>query len=306
MLKQVESSDFDLRYESYRIKSKRDEMRLLNSIVENGIRDPLEGVDKKGKRILLNGFKRYRCAKKLGIEIVPYCSIGNDEADGIIEIIRLSNSKGLSILEQAKLIDELKTIHGMNNSGIATVLEKSKSWVSVRSGIIKEMSDSVITKIMNDEFPAYSYMYTIRQFMRINFIEKKEVEEFVNLVAGKNLSTRDIETLAHGYFKGSDEFRKQIKQGNISWGLKSLKEISSSSTNCTELERRILRDLEIVQKYMQKIVIISKDTRFENNSFNSQANILAGGIRRNMENFSNAVREFYDKSRETEGNIFSS
>jgi len=299
MLRHVEISDFDLRYESYRMHSKRDEMRLLNSILENGIRDPLEGVDKEDKLILLNGFKRYRCAKNLGIKIAPYRSIANDEADGIIEIIRLSNSKGLSILEQARLIDELKTMHGMNNSEIAAVLEKSKSWVSVRSGIIKEMSDSVIAKIMNGDFPAYSYMYTIRQFMRINSIGKKEVEEFVNLISGKNLSTREIDTLAHGYFKGSNEFREQIKQGNISWGLKNLKKISSNSTDCTELELRMLRDLEILQKYMQKIIVNSKDTRLKNNSFNSQANILTGGIIRNMENFSNAVRELYDKSGKT-------
>ena len=83
-------------------------------------------------RILLDGFKRYRCAKKLAIEIVPYFSLGNDEAFGIIELIRLSNSKSLNILEQSKLIDELKTVHRMCPSDIAKLLEKSKSWVSVR------------------------------------------------------------------------------------------------------------------------------------------------------------------------------
>ena len=55
MLRQVEISIFDLHYESYRMQSKRDEIRLLNSILEKGIRDPLEGVDKEDKVILLNG-----------------------------------------------------------------------------------------------------------------------------------------------------------------------------------------------------------------------------------------------------------
>ncbi|RZB35720.1 MAG: hypothetical protein SRB2_02847 [Desulfobacteraceae bacterium Eth-SRB2] len=53
-------------------------------------------------------------------------------------------------------------------------------------------------------FPVYAYMYTLRPFIRMNGINKKEVDIFVSSVAGKNLSIRDIEILAHGYFKGTD------------------------------------------------------------------------------------------------------
>ena len=147
MVEQVEISSFDLRYESYRLKNPRAEKLLLASIAEHDIRDPLQGVDTKAKEsgsgsvshILLNGFKRYRCAKKLGIGIVPYSSLDSDEASGIIKFIRDANSRSLTILEQAKLIDELHTVHKMCVSEIAVLLERSKSWVSVRIGMISEM-----------------------------------------------------------------------------------------------------------------------------------------------------------------------
>jgi len=121
MIEQIEISSLDLRYESYRMKSPGAEKVMLGSISENGIRDPLQGVSTNKARILLNGFKRYRCAKRLGIGIVPYCSLGSDEALGIIELLRISNSMSLSILEQAKLIDELKTVHKMCNGEIAKI-----------------------------------------------------------------------------------------------------------------------------------------------------------------------------------------
>lgn len=203
MVQQVEISSFDLRYESYRMKNPRAEKLLPTSILEHDIRDPLQGVDTKDSHILLNGFKRYRCAKKLGISIVPYSSPDSDEASGIIKFIRDANSKGLTILEQAKLIDELNTVHKICTSEIATLLERSKSWVSVRIGIMSEMSETVREKILNGQFPAYSYLYTIRQFMRINGTKKEEIEEFVDSVSAKNLSIRDIDLLAHGYFEGS-------------------------------------------------------------------------------------------------------
>ena len=303
MIEEVEISSLDLRYESYRMKSPGAEKALLGSISENGIRDPLQGVDKNEARILLDGFKRYRCARRLGIGTVPYCSLGSDEALGIIELLRISNARSLSILEQAKLIDELKTVHKMCNWEIAISLEKSKSWVSMRSGIIGEMSDCVLNKIFNGEFPVYSYMYTLRQFIRMNCIPKKDIDEFVRSVAGKHLSIRDIEILAHGYFKGPEEFRQQIKSGNISWGLSRLRESSANTTTCTELERRMLKDLEITQKYMQRVTYKSKDPRFKTNSFYSQANLLAGGIVRQMDIFSKAIREFHDRSGQTQSHL---
>ena len=91
----VELSSFDLRYEHHRLKSVESERRLLDSILSHGIRDPLQGVSVQENRILLNGFKRYRCAKQLGIGVVPYQSFGSDEMLGIIELLRIANARSL-------------------------------------------------------------------------------------------------------------------------------------------------------------------------------------------------------------------
>jgi hypothetical protein len=296
MVEQVEICSFDLRYESYRLRSTGAEKALLLSISAHGVREPLQGVDKAGERILLDGFKRLRCAAKLNIGIVPYLSLGDDEPCGIIELIRISNAKSLSILEQAKLIDELKSVHHMTVSEIAGLVDKSKGWVGMRVGIIGQMSPLVMRKIFSGKFPVYAYMYTLRPFIRMNGINKKEIDEFVESVAGKKLSIRDIELLAHGYFKGSDELRSQIKSGDILWALSRLKETSANTGDCTELEKRMLRDLEITQKYMQRVTYKSQDKRFNTNSFYAQANLLSGGIVRQLDAFIQAIRQFYDRS----------
>jgi hypothetical protein len=304
-MEEVEISTLDLRYESCRMKSKGTEKALLASIVDHGIRDPLQGVDTNGIRMLLDGFKRYRCAKHLGIQLVPYHSMGSDQPLAIITLLRISNAKSLSILEQAKLIDELKTVHAMSTGEIAELLERSPSWVSVRAGIMGEMSNAVMDKIFAGEFPTYSYMYTLRQFMRINRVAQEDIEEFVQAVSGKHLSTRDIDILAHGYFKGSEDFRQQLRSGNISWGLSRMKESSAQESSCTEVEKRMLKDLEIVQKYMQRVTVGSKDPRLKTNSFYSQANLLSGAIVRQMQRFSTAMKEFHDRSGQTEGHLVS-
>ena len=115
----------------HRERPRQSAKRRRVSILEHGIREPLQGVDSREVRILLNGFKRYRCARKLGIEVVPYESLGDDEAFGIIQLIRIANARSLGMLEQARLIDELRSAHKMAVAEIATLLERSPSWVSI-------------------------------------------------------------------------------------------------------------------------------------------------------------------------------
>jgi hypothetical protein len=292
----VEISSFNLRYESYRMKHQGVERALLTSISEQGIREPLEGVDVAGERILLNGFKRYRCARKLNIGIAPYVSLGTDEAMGIICLLRVANARSLTFLEQANLIDNLRREHKMYLAEIAEKLERSKAWVSVRIGLMGDMSECVRSNIFSGRFPAYSYMYTLRQFRRLNGTTPAELDEFVKSVAGQRLSIREIERLAHGYFRGPEEFRTQIKKGNIAWGLSRLKDPTQNSDNCNDFEKGMLKDLEITQKYIQRITYKSNVPKLKNNFFFAQANILAGGILRQIDIFSKVVKDLYDRS----------
>jgi hypothetical protein len=296
MAEQVEIASLDLRYEGFRMKSPGGEKALLLSILEKGIRDPLQGIDTKDARILLDGFKRFRCAQKLGLGRAPYVSIGADEVLGIIELIRISNAKSLSILEQARFVDELKSVHKMSTAEIAGLVERSKAWVSVRSGIISEMSDYVIDQIFKGRFPVYSYIYTLRPFRRINGIQTEELDEFVRSVAGKKLSLRSIEVLANGYFKGSDALREQIRSGHITWALGHLKETHPSAEGCSQMESAMLRDLEIVLKYMQRVRAKTRNPKLKTSAFFAQANLLTGGILRQTDSFLEAIRAFHDRT----------
>ena len=62
----VELSSLDLRYEGHRLRDDAREARLLASIAERGIEEPLQGVDTPAARFLLDGFKRCRCGQEAG------------------------------------------------------------------------------------------------------------------------------------------------------------------------------------------------------------------------------------------------
>lgn len=292
---EIELSNLDLRYEGHRMRDRAGEARLLAVLAERGIEEPLEGVDTDGMHVLLNGFKRYRCARKLGIHTAPYTSLGQEAAAGIMALLRVSNNKALSILEQAAFIEELKHSHNMNVADIAEALSRSKSWVSMRLGLMSEMSERVRRKLLTGAFPVYPYMYTLRPFMRMNGVKKGEVEQFVLAVSGKGLSVRDIEQLAHGYFRGPESFAEQIRNGNIAIPLERMRQAPQSADGCSEFERVLLKDLELVGKYMQRVMGKSMDRRLKSRPFHAQAHLLSAGLLSRSGAFIQTMRQFNDR-----------
>lgn len=306
MTEQIELSDIDLRYQSYRLRSETQELQLLHSMIKHGIREPLQGVaTEEGSKILLNGFKRFRCADKLNIKTVPWYSLGEDEAAGILELLRCSTARNLTILEQAGLIDELLGVYKMTNADIAVVLEKSRAWVSVRSGIIGEMSEYVKSEIFNGRFPAYAYLYVLRPFIRINGVTTDDVDAFVSAVSGKNMSIRDLRLLAQGYFKGSAELRSQIRNGNTEWSLKQLTQKPKPATGCSADEQRLLSDLERLLVVMRRVTVVSYDQRLGSRGFYAQVNLLTREILDYRQSFEETIRGLYDRSGQAAGNLLS-
>ncbi|MCP4762156.1 MAG: hypothetical protein GY870_10265 [archaeon] len=195
----------------------------------------------------------------------------------------------------------------MSVSEIALHLDRSKGWAGMRVGLIGEMSELVMNEILNGKFPVYSYMYTIRSFMRMNGIKKEEIDKFVCSVSGRGISIRDIEILAQGYFKGSESIRNEINNGNISFGLNFLRDAFDHSTGCSKLEQRMLIDLGLIQKYIHRVINNdSAQKLFMSNSFNVQANLLTGSILRQMDIFLKIIKGYYDKSRQEESSLSSS
>ncbi|MEK7993941.1 MAG: chromosome partitioning protein ParB [Planctomycetota bacterium] len=291
----IELSSLDLRYEGHRMRDRTGEARLLAAIAERGVAEPLEGVDESERHVLLNGFKRLRCVRKLGITTVPYVSLGQDAALGIVALLRTSNDKALSLLEQAGFVDEINRLHQMSVAGIAEALSRSKAWVSLRLGLIAEMSPVIREKLFAGDFPVYAYMYNVRPFMRINGADKDEVEQFVAALSGKRLSVREIEHLAHGYFRGPEALREQIRAGNVALPLEQLKRSAQAADGCTAFEQAMLKDLEIAQKYLQRVAGKCHDPRLSSPAFRVQAHLLLAGLLSRAATFIQSAKDLNDR-----------
>lgn len=295
----VERSTLDLRYQDHRLRDKAREARLLSSLAQRGIEQPLEGVDTPQGRILLNGFKRYRCAEKLSIESVPFLSLGDDETLAIATLMQPSKDKDLNILEQAKFVVELLTVQQMSIADVAEMLCRSKAWVCVRKSLLEEMNEEIQQVLLCGKFPVYSYMHTLRPFMRINGTGQDKIIRFIKAIAGQSLSVREIQLLADGYFHGPGPLQEAIDQGKWSWALEKMKAVPTDPDGCSDFERSVLSDLERLQKYMQRVPVQCQNRRLQSRPFLAQANLLTSGVLSMLGPFTQAMRSFHDRSGQT-------
>jgi ParB/RepB/Spo0J family partition protein len=295
------------KYESFRLRDENREKYLLQSILEHGIRQPLQCVQgdrQQYQYVLLDGFKRLRCSCKLRLHRVPVVSLGSDEAGSILYLLRSSNERNLTTLEQARFVDALHKQYGLSVAEIAVRLECSKAWVSVRLGIISEMSEVVREAVFSNGFPLRSYMYTLRQFTRVNSIPAAKVDRFVSSVSGKGLSTRDIERLAYGYFRGGERLKRQIEEGNLDWTLRQMKKqepAHGAEEGLNESEWTVIRDLELAQKYISRLRYGLCRDGLNSKAFHAQALLLIEGLLGMIDRFKAQLRSFYE-SRACQGN----
>ena len=303
MAREIELAALDLRYESYRMRNPAAEARLLAAMAERGIEEPLQGVDHPSPSILLNGFKRYRCAVKLGINMAPYASLGEEEAAAILNLLRLAKDHSLSILEQAAFLDQLRQLGSTSVADLAERLGRSKSWVSMRLGLIAEMSPRVREQIFRGAFPVYPYLYTLRPFMRLNGVRKQDIEEFVLALSGRKLSVRDLEQLAHGYFRGPASLRQAIREGHAGQVLELMRQVPEDAGGCNEFERVLLKDLELTAQYMRRVMGKSEDRRLKSPAFHAQANLLTAGILSQARAFSDSLRKLHDRSGQAQSGV---
>src|SRR3989339_252882 len=299
----VELGHLDTRYEHLRLKDQGREYAIQSSILEQGILEPLCVIAlSDAERVLLDGYKRYRCAVRLRLSSIPVMTWEDDVAVGILKLLRFSSGNRLSAVEEAGLINELYEVHQLSMVEIARRLERSVSWVSLRLGLLQDMGGDVRERIFSGEFPVRSYMYSLRHFTRVKSgIPKEAVSAFVGCVAGHGLSGRDIARLAQAYFKGDAVMKSQIEKGQLDWTLRQLREGDARQEkqcdNLSELESRVLSQLDAVCACSVKLSYGLKDTRLASNDFFAYGSEVARKVLKDWDGFHRTLREFYDSAR---------
>ena len=140
--------DLDLRLRDLRLSAPGQLARLRVSVEREGIRTPLvvsTGIE-SGKSVLVDGFKRVRIARELGIVAlsVSVLDLDLDLAAAQVAIVRCNlPHRGLSDLEEAWIVRSLCRQHGLTQVAVGKLLSRDKSWVCRRLKLAENLDPEV-------------------------------------------------------------------------------------------------------------------------------------------------------------------
>ena len=133
-----------LRYEALRIVRPAAEAAMLRSIRTYGQLAPVvvcqsdDGVD------LIDGFKRIRACRKLRIPCVTARVLSIGKRASKAAMLRLNQAgRSMSVMEEAMIACSLHRDDGLSQVEIAVLLERHKSWVCRRIGLIERITPEV-------------------------------------------------------------------------------------------------------------------------------------------------------------------
>lgn len=142
VIEEVAVAELDLRFAALRLSSPVEVAQLQASVGREGIRQPVLVATEvePGKRVLVDGFKRERVARALGLAHLHAILLPLN-ALGALALMLRSNlpHRGLSALEEGWIVQRLCREHGLTQARAADLLERDPSWVSQRLRLVERL-----------------------------------------------------------------------------------------------------------------------------------------------------------------------
>lgn len=176
---------------------------LTQSIIENGVIQPILVVKDENGYTIVAGERRWRAAKKAGLKKIPaiikdYTSTKKKQ----VALIENIQREDLNIVEIARAIKELMEIEGYTQTEVAKITGKSLPTVSNIMRLLK-LQDKILDYVLDGKLVEGH----ARALLAIEDEEKQL--EIAEKIIEKNLTVRDVERLIYG---AQEYVRKQEKK----------------------------------------------------------------------------------------------
>ena len=207
---QIELHQLDHKYERLKVRNRKEEKRIVGTMAQQGQVSPVIVVgtlDGPGKYVVIDGFKRVRAAQKVGLDTVEAVVWQHSEAEALVLMHTLQRPRERSSLEDAYLIRALVEEHGLSQMEVSRKLGRTKSWVSRRLGLVKELPEWLQEHIRKGEVQCYCATRHLVPLARTN---KEHAKTLAAQLAGMEVTTRDVAELYYAWKNGTEEERLMV------------------------------------------------------------------------------------------------
>lgn len=141
---EVALDELDLRFASLRLVAPHGVARLKAAIEREGVRNPVlaSTAVEAGRRVLLDGLKRLRVARDLGIPKLWATLVALDAPASLAAMLAANAPHaGLTAIEQGWIARHLCREHGLTQKQTGELVGHDQSWVSIRIRLVENLDE---------------------------------------------------------------------------------------------------------------------------------------------------------------------
>lgn len=164
----IDLHQIQLKYAHTRILDQKSIYKMMRSLESFGQKAPVILVSGSGKYILIDGYTRIRALKKLGKDTVWADILGMEEKAALLLLLNKQGHNKCIPLEQACIIQELKTGFGLSLTQIAAELCRDKSFVKRRLDMLEALPEDILSMVRDGHILPWSASRVLAPLARAN------------------------------------------------------------------------------------------------------------------------------------------
>jgi len=176
----------------------------MASLRSKGQLSPVVASDVEGTLVLVDGFVRHLAAKRLGLETVLCEVVTLSLVQMKAQVYLRNRDRGLLLIEECRLVHELCDADGLSQVEVGELLERHKSWVCRRYGLLASLSPLLVEDLSLGLLGGGS-------LCRLAQLPARNQEELVAAIRRDDLSPRDSAGVIDLWRKATDgEARRYV------------------------------------------------------------------------------------------------
>ena len=204
----VEHHSLQLPYTPLRLHRRGLFDKLVTSIEEHGQLVPVVVVSLAENRwVLMDVFLRVYALRRLGKVTVNAEVWACDPAQALLTLLTEHQSRTWEVFEEALLLQELHTQHGLSQSSLAEKIGRDKSWVSRRLSLLEQMPESIQQAIVSGKLSLWVATRVLAPLARANETHGKCV---LNYLLKNHHSTRELQFFYEKYQQSHHQQRSKM------------------------------------------------------------------------------------------------
>lgn len=201
----LEHHCLQLPYAPLRLQRHRLVNNLMTSLEEHGQLVPVVVVPSVNNQwILVDGYLRVNALRRLCKDTLAAEVWSCEPAEALLTLLTEHQSRAWETIEEALLLQELYTQHGLSQSSIATRLGRDKSWVSRRLSLLEGLTDPMQEAIISGKLPLWNAVRILIPLARANAVH---AELLLQYLLKQSLSTRMLDHFYQHYQRSNQHQR---------------------------------------------------------------------------------------------------